>query len=279
MNLVEIAKEIRETISNKQSQIGLSFEEENHIYTMNGKKDYPSVSKVLKHFYTPFPADEIANRKANGNLEQKQILIKQWEESGNYSTNLGSRTHFILEQKSLELFNIEKNVRQPQFECDLTQLMKSDNMIIAGNRFLELMSQRGAVLVDTEVVMGSEELGYCGQGDSLWVIENKNKDGIGLIWSDYKTNQAKSFQTTKYTKKMLHPFQNYDDTALGHYYVQLPLYGKLILKMLEGSKYENLKLYGCIIVHLRDDTQFEEFRAPKEIISTVLDMDMKKYLV
>ena len=49
--------------------------------------------------------------------------------------------------------------------------------------------------------------------------------------------------------------------------------------MLEGSKYENLKLYGCIIVHLRDDTQFEEFRAPKEIISTVLDMDMKKYLV
>jgi hypothetical protein len=122
MNLVEIAKEIRETISNKQSQIGLSFEEENHIYTMNGKKDYPSVSKVLKHFYTPFPADEIANRKANGNLEQKQILIKQWEESGNYATNLGSRTHFILEQKSLELFNIEKTANEKYLGVTLLDL-------------------------------------------------------------------------------------------------------------------------------------------------------------
>ena len=76
---------------------------------------------------------------------------------------------------------------------------------------------------------------------------------------------------------MLSPFQNYDDIALGHYYVQLPLYGKLLLKMLNGTKYENLKLYGCIITHLRDDTQFEEFRVPKQIIDTVLDMNVKQY--
>jgi hypothetical protein len=48
--------------------------------------------------------------------------------------------------------------------------------------------------------------------------------------------------------------------------------------MLQGSKYSNIKLYGCIIAHLREDTQFEEFRVPKEVISTVLEMDMLKYL-
>jgi hypothetical protein len=48
--------------------------------------------------------------------------------------------------------------------------------------------------------------------------------------------------------------------------------------MLQGSKYENMKLYGCIIAHLRDDTQFEEFRVPKKVIETVMDMDIKKYL-
>ena len=78
---------------------------------------------------------------------------------------------------------------------------------------------------------------------------------------------------------MKDPFQNVDDTALGHYYVQLPLYVKLLLKMLEGTKYENLKLYGGIVVLLKDDSDFVEYRIPKDIINTVLDMDIKKYLV
>jgi hypothetical protein len=48
--------------------------------------------------------------------------------------------------------------------------------------------------------------------------------------------------------------------------------------MLQGTKYENIKLYGCIISHLRDDTQFEEFRVPKDVIDTVMNMNMEKYL-
>jgi hypothetical protein len=107
---------------------------------------------------------------------------------------------------------------------------------------------------------------------------NRDKNDFGIVITDYKTNKPKNFKATQYTKKMLSPFQNYDDIALGHYYVQLPLYGKLLLKMLKGTKYENLKLYGCIITHLRDDTQFEEFRVPKQIIDTVMDMNVKNYL-
>ncbi|MFN7584083.1 MAG: hypothetical protein ACK5P0_01865, partial [bacterium] len=68
------------------------------------------------------------------------------------------------------------------------------------------------------------------------------------------------------------------NNALGHYYLQLPLYGKLLLKMLEGSKYENIKLYGCIITLLKDDGNYEEYRVPKDIIETILDMDVQKYL-
>ena len=64
---------------------------------------------------------------------------------------------------------------------------------------------------------------------------------------------------------MYHPFDTYPNTSLGHYYLQLPFYGKLILKMLEGTKYENIKLLGCIVVLLKDDSDFEEFRVPKDI--------------
>jgi hypothetical protein len=77
---------------------------------------------------------------------------------------------------------------------------------------------------------------------------------------------------------MLHPFDDYHDNALGHYYLQLPLYGKLLLKMLEGSKYGNIKLYGCVISHLKEDSLYDEYKVPQKIINTVMDMDMKQYL-
>lgn len=278
MKLNEIAKEIRGIISEKQKELGLSFEEDRHIYTMNGSTDWPSVSKVLKKFYTEFPTEKAAYNKAGGDIERQQELINEWAAAGVYSTNLGSRVHYVLEKRIIELYENYKEVRKPIFECDLEQLMKSDNMIIAGTRYLDLMKNRGAYLLDTEIVLGDPDLSYAGQPDKVWIIENKEKTEFGFVITDWKTNKSKNFKETSYTKRMLEPFQDYPDNALGHYYVQLPLYGKLLLKMLEGTKYENIKLYGCIISHLREDQQFEEFRVPKEIISKVLSMDIKKYL-
>jgi len=36
MKLNKVAEEIRELITQRQNELGLTFEEENHIYTMNG---------------------------------------------------------------------------------------------------------------------------------------------------------------------------------------------------------------------------------------------------
>lgn len=278
MKLNDVAKEIREIISLRQRELGLVFQEEKHIYTMDGKSDWPSVSKVLKKFYKAFPTEEAAYNKAGGDPERQQQLIEEWAAAGSYSTNLGSRVHYVLEKEVVDRNGSFKEVRQPIFECDLTQIMKSDKMITAGKRYIDLMIQRGATLLDTETVLGDPELGYTGQPDKLWLIENKEKDGFGVILTDWKTNKPKNFQETSYTEKMYSPFENLPNNALGHYYVQLPLYAKLFLKMLRGSKYQDIKVLGCIISHLREDTQFEEFRVPKDVLTTVLEMDVKKYL-
>ena len=279
MKLKEIAKEIRELISQRQKELGLVFEEEKHIYTMNGKSDWPSVSKVLKKFYKEFPTEEAAYNKAGGDPQRQQELIEEWAAAGTYSTNLGSRVHFVLEEEAIKRNGSYKEVRKPIFNCDLTQLMKSDKMIVAGKRYLDLLEQRNVVLLDTEIVLGDPELGYTGQPDKVWLTYNKNGDEFGLLITDWKTNKPKNFQENDFTERMYQPFSELPNNALGHYFVQLPLYGKLLIKMLQGTKYENIKLYGCIISHLRDDTQFEEFRVPKKVIDTVLEMDMKKYLV
>jgi hypothetical protein len=184
----------------------------------------------------------------------------------------------MLEKKLIEDYGNYKEVRQPIFDCDFTQIFKGDSMINAGTKYLKLMNERDTVLLDTEIVLGHPEIGYTGQPDKVWIVENKQKTGFGLLITDWKTNQPKNFMPTRFTKKMKYPFGEIDDTALGHYYLQLPFYGKLILKMLEGTKYENLKLYGCIVTLLREDSEFEEFRVPQKVIDTILEMDMKNYL-
>lgn len=283
MELKEIAFEIRQILENKRKELELTFIEDTHTYYMkdlNGevRTNFPSVSKVLKKFYEEFDSEGIALNKAKGDVKEKERLLAEWKAAGDYSTNMGSRVHYMLEKKLIEDYGNYKEVRQPIFDCDFTQILKGDSMVNAGTKYLKLMNERNTVLLDTEIVLGHPELGYTGQPDKVWIVENKQKTGFGLLITDWKTNKPKNFMPNQFTKKMKHPFGEIDDTALGHYYLQLPLYGKLLIKMLEGTKYENLKLYGCIITLLREDSEFEEFRVPQKVIDTILEMDMKNYL-
>jgi hypothetical protein len=150
-------------------------------------------------------------------------------------------------------------------------------MVVAGKRYIDLLKERNCILLDTEMVLGHPELGYTGQPDKVWLIIGVNGD-LGILITDWKTNKPKNFEKNNYTKPMKRPFEDLPDNALGHYNTQLPFYGKLLLKMLEGTKYENIKLMGCIVVLLTEEREFVEHRVAKKTINTILEMDMKKYL-
>jgi hypothetical protein len=283
MDLKKVAQEIRDILSKRREDIELTFIEDEHVYFMKDddgevRNNFPSVSKILKKFYEEFPAEEISLKKAKGDLVEQQRLLAEWKAAGDYSTNMGSRVHYFLEKKSHEIFNIVKEVRKPEFDCDFTQILKGDSMINAGTNFLKLMKERGAELLDTEIVLGDPELGYVGTPDKVWIIESKDKKSIGLIITDYKTNKPKNFEENQFTKRLKPPFQKHPDNALGHYFLQLPFYGKLLKEMLKGSKYEDIKFFGCIIVLLKENSDFEEFRVPKDVIDTVFSLDIRKYI-
>lgn len=283
MDLNEIAKEIRDILEKRREELELTFIEDTHTYYMKDldgtiKSNFPSVSKVMKLFYDEFPAEEISFRKAKGDPEIQQQLLDEWKAAGDYSTNMGSRVHFLLEKKLIEMFGNYKEVRQPIFECDVEQILKGDSMVSAGVDYLNLMIERGAVLLDTEIVLGDPELGYTGQPDKVWLISNRDKTEFGLIITDWKSNKPKNFEESHFTTRMKFPFQKHPNNALGHYFTQLPFYGKLLLQMLKGTKYENIKLYGCIIVLVKDNGHYEEFRVPKDVITTIMEMNIKQYL-
>lgn len=281
-DLKQTAKEIREILTDKRKELGLTFIEEDHIYYMKGNNgkihsDWPSVSKVLKLFYDEFPADDIAYSMSKGDMIQKQKLLDDWSAAAEYATNMGSRVHYELEIKLLNLFGVEKEVRKPIFEVDLEQELKSNSMIKGGEKFLRLMEERGAILLDTEMVLGHPELGYTGQPDKVWLIFNREKTNFGIIITDWKTNKPKNFQVHQYTEPMRSPFEKYPNNALGHYYLQIPLYARLLLKMLEGTKYENITFYGGIIVLLKDNNEFEEFRIPSDVTNKVMNLNFNDY--
>ena len=69
-------------------------------------------------------------------------------------------------------------------------------------KFLSLMEERGAVLLDTEIVLGHPELGYTGQPDKVWLMMDKEKKNIGIVISDWKTNKKKNMEINDFTKPM-----------------------------------------------------------------------------
>jgi len=188
MDLKLISEEIKEIVSKKQKELNLSFVEDTHTYYMKNLQgevvsNFPSVSTVLKSFYTPFDATTTKSFKAcEGDPEKERALLKEWSDSGTYASHMGSRVHFILEKHLVDLYGSYKEVRQPIFECDKEQIKNGDEMIKAGKSYIDLMHSRGAVLLDTEMVLGSPELGYTGQPDKTWLMMGKNGNpGIAIM--------------------------------------------------------------------------------------------------
>jgi hypothetical protein len=283
MNLHDISLEMRNVLEERRKQIELTFIEEDHIYYMkdlNGeiRTNFPSVSRLISKFHKHFDSEGKALQMCKGDPEAAKELLGEWKQAGDLSTNMGSRVHFELETDTIGRFGNYKDVRQPIFDINEEQQRKSDAMIVAGKEFLNLMLERGAILLDTEIVLGDPEEGYTGQPDKVWLMENKSKTDYGIVITDWKTNKPKNFVPQYYTGRLYPPFNEYHDTALGHYYLQLPLYGRLLLKMLEGTKFNNTKLMGSVVVLLKETGEYEEFRVPKQISDTILTMDLRKYL-
>jgi hypothetical protein len=242
------------------------------------RSGFPSVSKLIKKFYKPFDAQGISWSMAKGDEEKQRQLLAEWKKSGEDSVNLGSRVHYELEKYIIEQYGNYKEIREPVFYCTEEQLIKSEKMIQAGKDFIKLMHDRGGVLLDTEVILGDPEEGYVGASDDIWLMMNKDQSDFGFVVTDHKSGQPKNFEVFPYTGKLYPPFQDYHDNALGHYYLQIPLYGRLLLKMLKGTKFEDKKFLGGVVALMKEDATFAEYKVPQPITTTILTMDLKPFL-
>lgn len=261
MNIRETAEAIRETILKKQEELGLSFTEEGHLYTLDGYEKPISVTGLVARYYPGFDAEAKSLKMCGGNEEEAEQLRAEWKEKGRVAAETGSYVHYELEKYLIEIFDMDKEVRKPVFNIGEDDIKRGDLCIEQGKLQIDEMLERGGYLVDTEIVMGSTKDGYVGQCDCLWLVVNEDMPmGYELCLADWKTSKPKSFMALPYNKPMFEPFGFLVDNGVGKYEVQLCLYERLLKQMLEGSEFEHAVYNRPIIVALEGkDGTYEEY--------------------
>ena len=81
--LLKIAQEIRDVITEKQKELNLSFVEDTHTYHIMDKNgnmttSFPSVSTVIKQFYEDFPELEKSLDMCGEDIFQQDELLQAW---------------------------------------------------------------------------------------------------------------------------------------------------------------------------------------------------------
>tara|TARA_R110000765_G_scaffold57194_2_gene112367 strand:+ start:710 stop:1444 length:735 start_codon:yes stop_codon:yes gene_type:complete len=228
---------VREQVKNTFKD--LVFTEEDHSYYVGNRK-YISVSTQLKQFYVPFPAETIAPFSAKkwnrenplATKKTAKDLLAEWQLTADIACERGTGIHLFGEEYP--------NFSEP--DC-----IEKEAIV----KYFKDMNPDYEVLI-LELQMYSPELDYSGTAD---IILYNNKTGKIKI-ADYKTNKN-LFNSFK-GKKMLTPFTDLLDDAMGHYKVQLNLY-KMLLENMTGLEVESMEI---VWLKANEDDIYQLFEIP-----------------
>jgi ATP-dependent exoDNAse (exonuclease V) beta subunit len=195
----------------------LVFQEEGHLYYVNGVPIKDSVSSKIKQFYLPFNKYEksLGTAQRTG-LTQAEVL-RSWSEKENISIIKGKKAHLFG-----ELYPFNRDLR-PQSPFDIA-IMKFWNDL-----------PPYVIPILTEARMYHKEQLYAGTADAILYNTLTGK----YIITDYKTN-IDLFKNYK-DQKMLGPFSHLLDCPYNKYQLQLSYY-QILLEQIESIEVSYRKL-------------------------------------
>lgn len=218
----------------------LKFSEEEHKYTVNGEVIKLSVSSKIKEFYTPFDTEKISAKVAEKTGENQQDIKNKWKQISKEACEHGTEVHLFGELYPFDRTLIPNNPKEEAIKKFWDELPKY------------------IIPVYVELRMYHKIKMYAGTAD---IILYNTLTGKYII-ADYKTNKD-LFKNYK-EQKLLYPFQDYLETPLNKYQIQLNFY-QILLEQVEGIEVShrrviwllpdgNYKLYDC--EDLRDKLEF-----------------------
>lgn len=177
----------------------IEFIEWNHTYYHKlSNKFLPSVTKKYKEFEVPFDTS-IAKWSAKAKGVTEEEILFQWKEKGRISAERGTRIH-----KFAEAWYID-NLIQPS--CD------------AERGVIEFFKDHpNYIVINQELILFHKLYMFAGTMDLLLF----DIDTEEFIVADWKSNEDLHKNYKK--KTLLTPFDDYLDTPLNKYKIQLNLY-------------------------------------------------------
>ncbi len=208
----------------------ISFQEEGHIYLLDGTRQLTPVSSVYSKYFTPFDSDYWSERKAQYLPITAQQLKEQWDINGMMASFVGTHMHKQIE----EYLNGDKYMAPM---CHFTYKGKyiSEDKILSIDKeiehFLKFVEEVEFTPFRTEWRVFDEKLGIAGTIDLIC----SRKDGT---FEFYDWKRSKSLldergdvcRKNKYDTRGINGLEDIQDCSYCHYALQQNLYKRIVEK-------------------------------------------------
>jgi len=216
----------------------VSFQDENHEYTVHSSKDYISVTTFVHTCFPVFNSDEVIDKMMTSSRwtsskyfgKTKEAIQQEWEEKKNKSCEAGTMMH-----KSIEDF-------YNNIPCSSTMTSTKEYQLFMD--FHSMIQKEGLQAYRTEWLVYDESVRIAGSIDMVYQNSSTKEFYI------YDWKRVEELKEDNKYQKGLHLLNDIPDTNFWHYSLQLNFY-KYILE-----KCYDIHISGMFLVclHPNNDT-------------------------
>lgn len=197
----------------------ISFEEEEHIYTIHGiRGEYCSATTFIASLFQHFDADKIIDTMiAKGKLQDpenqyygmtREEIKKQWNDKGKLASGFGTQTH-----ANIEYFYNNEEINDDSIEYKYFLQFWNDNKHLEAYR--------------TEWMVFYEEAKICGSIDMVFYNTLTKKYEI-WDWKRVPSSKIEKTQDSYGKYAIIDEISHIPDTKYWHYCIQLNIYKKIL---------------------------------------------------
>lgn len=237
------------------------FQEQGHVYYVNDKRGYKSITTVVHGAFEKFNADLIIEKmmdSANWKYSKyygmtKSEIKKQWKENGNEAAQLGTTMHYLFEYHYNNMYSSELS-EHPKFFQDF--MNNHDYSKTVEYRYFKNFVDDHPKLnpYRTEWYVYDETNKLAGSIDMTFL----NEDGTISIYDWKRCKNIERF--SNFNKSCIAQGAGHiPDTNYWHYTLQLNLY-KMILETKYGYNIKDLHL---VVIHPENESNnYEKIKLP-----------------
>lgn len=237
----------------------ISFEEVEHIYTVDGEQCSISATGFVKKFFNAFDADKVLEKLNRFGVMNKKWpgmsiseIKDEWSEKGRIAATRGTKLH-----RYIELFYNAVDI------TTLEEVNKHSELDIEIEMFYKFVQQLPPEYIPyrTEWFIFYEKYSLAGSIDMVFQVDPKSPRKIAIY--DWKC--SKEIKKKNKYEKTKEPLSHLDDCNYNHYALQLNLYKHILEK-----KYDYQVVEMVLVILHRNFEDYQLIKLPdmqSEIIS------------